>query len=346
MLIAAMSAPCVFCASANADDIIKVRVSYKVVVNPVDGTRPPGVNDADIDAAVEGMNAIMETFGRGYRFVRTGALIDIGGIGGFFRPNPSYYYGNGFADTQDRANIESDAVANKSLYAWNDNAINLFVISGGGISFDIGGNEPGQALIVISSGADAKGKTAIHEIGHYMGLCHTQGCSCGSCAGGGCIIPEDDRISDTLPDLECWDQDLIATFNFGVGYSSLTPGQQTRVDNVFFNVMSYHGEDQAGDNYHTRETELQLDEWVDKASSSHAADCDGITYFVDATNNGIQTGTSELPLRTVAKGLNFANGGGNIVLVRPGNYPENLHITSPVTLRVPRTGKVTIGSHH
>jgi hypothetical protein len=50
------------------------------------------------------------------------------------------------------------------------------------------------------------------------------------------------------------------------------------------------------------------------------------------------------PARTVGGAVNAASAGGtDIVLIRPGNYPETLTVTKPVTLRATRAGGVTIG---
>jgi hypothetical protein len=333
-------------AAVRADSTIAVRLSYKVILNPDNGTRPPGVTDAGIDAAIAEMNTIMPGFGRGYRYARAGPVTNIGSVGGVNRPNPSHYYDVDFsANPAEKDHLLADAQSHPNLYAWDDNAVNIFVAVSPGISFCFtDGSSSDAELLVINAGRHDDGRTHIHEIGHFMGLCHTQGCGCTSCEQG-CDSPESDNVPDTLSDLQCWDQDDIAANNFlGLPYDLLTPAQQTQVDNVFFNVMSYHHVDTPTELHHSRETELQLDRWVDRTRSAHPTTVDGITAFVDASAVGIPVGTSQFPFRTVALGLSLANSGRDLVLIRPGAYPENLTIHDPVTLRAPRTGRARIGA--
>lgn len=329
--------------SAFADDFIKIRLSYKVLLNPADGSRPPGVTDGDIDAAIAEANALLASFGRGYRYVLADPLTDIGGAGGTNRPNPSFYYNMDIGDKPTREDLDADAQSHQAQYAWNPNAINLFLVHGGGACINVCECSAPQNIIVLSTCAAANGKTHIHEMGHYMGLCHTQGCGRNSCSDGD-VTPTDDRIDDTLPDVECWDQNAIAQFSYSQNYNNLTAAHKTMVDNVFFDIMSYHHVDIPPDSYHTRFTELQLDKWVDTASWTRTAVRDGITSFVDTNAGPVQSGTSVFPFDTVAKGLNQAHSGKDIVLIRPGSYPENLTINVPVTLRVPRTGNSRIGA--
>jgi pectin methylesterase-like acyl-CoA thioesterase len=50
------------------------------------------------------------------------------------------------------------------------------------------------------------------------------------------------------------------------------------------------------------------------------------------------------PAGTVGAAVSAASAGGaDIILIRPGSYPETLTITKPVTLRATRAGGVTIG---
>ena len=72
--------------------------------------------------------------------------------------------------------------------------------------------------------------------------------------------------------------------------------------------------------------------------------CDGQTFFVDAAfNGGFVNGRSSNPFNRVAEGLHEADGGGDIVLIRGGDYFENLTISAPVTLRTPRGQTARIG---
>ena len=85
----------------------------------------------------------------------------------------------------------------------------------------------------------------VHELGHYLDLCHTQGCPCSSCdpeeESDLChIVPGDDGLTDTLPDLACWSLGDIACNFYGACYGTLSAHERARVDDTYQNAMSYH----------------------------------------------------------------------------------------------------------
>jgi hypothetical protein len=325
----------------RAQGVITIDLSYKVVLNPADGSRPPGATNMAIDSAVRAMNAMYETYFRGYRFRRVDPIMQIGSQGD--TTGPSRWYNTNFFDDDNGADWKDqmeDEARDDPRYAWNDNATNIYITNGicGGIcSF------PGDHIIIIGGCAANNGPVQLHEIGHYFDLCHTQGCPCGNCnpmRSGECHTePGDDNIDDTLPDLQCWDRNNIANWSFGTSYANLSAGQQTRVDNVFFNIMSYHGSI-------TRLTELQLDRWADTANDDRENVRSGRTIFVATELGGLfPNGSSTRPFITVQSGVDEANpDGGDIVLLRPGAYNETLTISKPVTLRATRQGPVAIGA--
>lgn len=342
VLIAAAS----FAASATADGVIALRLSYKVILDPADGSLPQGFSDAAIDSAIVEMNDFLDSYGRGYRFVRVDPIQRVGNVGGFDRPNPCYYFDiNMLEHHEERANMQADALQFPQPYQWNQNAVNIYINEA-----NTGGTcaRPTEQLIVIGGGSSGVGWLHLHEIGHYFDLCHTQGCPCGCCEAGQSgechTVPGDDNIADTLPDLACWDRDDIAQHNFGVNYASLASFQREEVDNVFLNIMSYHrsGCGQGADV--ARLTELQLDHWADTASFTRLSVRDGRTFFVQAGVGGSQNGRSTSPFDLVAEGRNAANGGGDIVMIRGGNYLENLTFNTPMTLRTPRGNVARIGN--
>ncbi|MGE0480368.1 MAG: hypothetical protein AB7Q17_07845 [Phycisphaerae bacterium] len=331
--------------AAFADGVILLRLSYKVILNPVDGSLPQGFSDAAIDDSIDEMNASLDTYGRGYRFERVEFIHRVGNIGGFDRPNPSHYFDiNMLEEDGQRANMQADALANPTFYAWNQNAVNIYINEA-----NTGGTcaRPSEQLIVIGGSSSGTGWLYLHEIGHYFDLCHTQGCSCGCCdAGqtGEChTAPGNDNIADTLPDLACWERDDIAQNAFGANYANLAPFQREQVDDVFLNIMSYHRSGCGQGASVARLTELQLDHWADTASFARLSVRDGRTFFVQAGAGGSQNGRSTNPFDLIAEGRNAANGGGDIVMIRGGNYPENLRISTPVTLRTPRGSLARIG---
>ena len=150
-------------------------------------------------------------------------------------------------------------------------------------------------------------------------------------------------FADTLPDHECWNQDQIGTFNFGLPYASLIGFQQGRVDDVFFNLMSYHNPDNRN-----RLTPDQLDHMTDTSNGSRANVASGRTVWVDHNNgcllpNGDRTcGIFGGPFTQVADGVNSAFPGA-VVLIRTGNTNERITINKRLLLGATR-GWVTIGS--
>jgi hypothetical protein len=335
---------------ARADHEIAIRVSYKIIRNPADSSRPPGVTDAVIDAGIAEMNTLLSSFKRGYRFERVDPITDIGSTGNQSRPNPSHYYDiDALAVDGTREQMESDALANQTLYAWNASAINIYInhaTGGGKCAF------PTDSLIVVGANSSGNGELQIHEIGHFFNLCHTQGCPCGCCFASGqtgeCnTAPGDDGVSDTLPDLACWSRDEVAQNNFGAPYSSLAASQQNRVDDVFFNIMSYHAAGCGHANQTTsvtRMTEQQLDRWTNTAYFSRSAVCSGQTYFVQAgANPQAASGRSDHPFPAVGGGIGASNASGDIVMIRGGTYPETLRLSTPITLRSPRGHTARIG---
>lgn len=311
---------------AHAGDI-NWRVSVKFILN-AGGNRPASgsINtDQEVFDQINLANEILRATGRGYELQLT-EIVDIAGESQWF---------NSTIDSTTRAALEAAAEADPAGYAWRTNAINFYVLGSSGsgtCSFPGGGND---AIIV---GQGLRDTTFIHEIGHYMDLCHTQGCPCGSCDPndvGQChTTPGNDSISDTVPDLSCWDRDDISNWSFGSNYAGLTVGQQAQVDTVWFNVMSYH-------NTRDRYSSNQLDVSTDTSNDVRFAVATGETWFVDINAGGGENGSSTNPYDTVLEGAN-ATSGGDIVLMRAGVYPEVLTISDPMCLRASR-GSAVIG---
>ncbi|MCP4312153.1 MAG: hypothetical protein GY790_12880 [Bacteroidetes bacterium] len=356
------------------DDVIMINVSYKVVLDPATGTRPPGATNMNINNAVTRMNTLMQSYSRGYQF-RLIEIVDVGGLGvttgpgrwfntNFFDSEMVLYNGNWIGQGAAwKLEMEADAEANPATYVWRDNAINIYITNnfGGGTSsfpesFRIF-TPPGTAaiqlddreIVIIDNGSAQNGPLHLHEIGHYFDLYHTQGDICGECAdaeeffppaGTAAIqlddnvrdticrtIPGDDGIEDTLPDLECWTQDQIANFTYIQAYATLSPEERNNVDDVFFNIMSYHAAS-------GRLTELQLDKWANTANISRLNVVDGRTFTVQPEDSGFS-----LPL-IIDSALP-----GDIVLFKPGIYDVTtpMTISKPMTLRATREGGVIIG---
>jgi hypothetical protein len=323
--------------------VITIRLSYKVVLNPADGTRPLGVTDGDINDAVTRMNNLMSGYLRGYRF----QVVEILDIGGVSNPpaGPSQWYNTNFFDENNGANwkdqIEAAALADPA-YQWRNNAINLYITNGicGGIcSFPNDNDE----IVIIGGCSDSNEPLQLHEIGHYFSLCHTQGCPCENCTSNqnqACNNgPVDDGIADTLPDRQCWTQDNIAQNNFGRLYAQLTPAEQQQVDDVFLNIMSYHANA-------ARLTEQQLDRWSQSANVDRIGVRSGRMIFAQPGAPANGNGSPANPFNSVSAAVASANSdpAPDIIILRPSSFNQTLLTGAAVTFRATRNGSALIGS--
>ena len=134
-------------------------------------------------------------------------------------------------------------------------------------------------------------------------------------------------------------------------WSQLPASEQQWVDDKFFNLMSYNDPPHRN-TLVTRMTEGQADRLTDAANSSRHHTMSGYTRFVaitgwdeflGITNSGT---TSTFPIRHVAAAAARAGttpGDDEILLLRPGNYDEQITISTPCTLRATRKGPAVIG---
>lgn len=306
---------------------------------------------------------MLERYYRGYRL----RLVDYSYIGGSGHPHdPSTWYPYQF-DTN-CAPIEeefrTDAYTNyPSLYAWNPSALNVFlsVFPCGGMSAFCGHCSGGRLSDCIINGTHANasggftaeenfGARILHETGHYFSLTHTfGGTKCNTDTNGLCTAPAvqgDDEFTDTLRDVqnvggcECWTVENLSWTNFNKGYGALSAPEKEQVDNVWYNLMSYHEA-----NGYARLTEQQLDHWTDTANVSRRHVLSGVTIYVAGGSDVFSGLASSIPKRHVQAALNSADpGGGDVVLLRPGHYDERLTLSRPGTLRATRAGWATIGT--
>ena len=333
-----------------AQGIINIDLSYKIVLNPANGNRPFGVTDGDIDDGVEEMNDLLQSYYRGYRVRRVDPIIEIGGLND--DTGPSRWFNTDFFDNEtgqaDKEEMEEVAV-NGEEYAWNENAINIYItngISGGVCSFP----DEFENIIVVGAGSHDTGWLLLHEIGHYFSLCHTQGCTCGCCVDSAGIcntIPGDDGIGDTLPDLACFNQDGLSNNSFGTNYINLSATNRTRVDNVFFNIMSYHSS-ACGQGANVMQlTEQQLDRWTDISNTTRSNAVNSRkSLFVDTNSQTVSSnGSSARPFMNLMSAVDSANQ-NDILLIKSGNYntPDSYTINQALSIRTPRGSIVHIGT--
>lgn len=298
----------------------EVRLSFKVILDETTGARPPYATETYIDSAVLFMNNIMSKYDRGIYFSRE-ATIQIGGIN---HPISNKYSDiNPFDESDPEEQLEADAEADPGAYFWRQTRINIYFNNGGS-----GGvcSIPEVDEIILIGGVNGDGSLLMHEIGHFFNLCHTQGCPCGGCDDDDdpptCMtVPGDDDIDDTLPDLACWTQDDIAQFSYSQNYNQLSSTRKNRVDDVFFNLMSYHTI-----TGNPRLTPDQLDRWANAiwARDNRQDVVRGEPIFVNLNNNcnlaPFCYGLPNLEFDTFNKGYNRVNSSEDVIILRKGTY--------------------------
>jgi hypothetical protein len=336
---------------ADEDGIIKIRLSYKIILSPKNLNRPnlhnqlwETVKDEMIQEAVDEMNALIAATWRGYRF-ELDEILEIGVLGGFY-PDPGHWFGIDFVEADKQCKLmnqmEAAIKANPARYAWREDAVNIYINQAtSGAKWKV------RDLIVVGANSVSLGWLHLHEIGHYFDLRHTQGglgVSMRGQDGKGHTTPGDDYVEDTIEDLPGWNRDEIAQHNFSAKYEKLDSAQKKLVDDVAENIMSYHfiKPEQAA---LQRLTEGQLDRWTETTLHIYRRKVlDGRTWFVDRQTpcNG---GSSSYPYGSVTLAVAAADSnGGDIILLRPGSYPEAVMIDKPVTLRATRQGPASIGA--
>lgn len=345
-----------------AAQLIWIDCSFKAVLNPTNGLPYYPFTEADIDATLDQANQYLAGYQRGYRMRRVGLIYYIGGPAQEGTNGPSkWYYMDppaaypGFEDAQHAMDFE--ATNNPTIYHWNFQAINYYILG----STESPTNANGQAIgLAWGAGCDPPEQiitfrtvhmpmVILHETGHWFDLMHPHG-RCASGPGVPCGDPSvcstningywlgDDGFPDTLPtqagDLCFTNQELIALANFAIPYTNCSPVQSNLVDDVYLNLMSY-GTGQVGD----RLTPQQLDGWTDIANGPRAFAMSGLTRYVSPGGHDFNSGlTNTEPKRTVLNAVNSSSpSGSDIVLLRPGQYNEQFTITRPVTLRAAPT---------
>ena len=96
---------------------LRWRVSVKFILNS-SGNRPStGIinTDEEVETQINNANEFLRSYGRGYQFQLT-EIVDLSGV--------SQWYGS---DREDKDALEIAAEANKTLYAYRDNAINIYI---------------------------------------------------------------------------------------------------------------------------------------------------------------------------------------------------------------------------
>jgi hypothetical protein len=221
---------------------VRARISFKVVLD-ANGNPPPegGFSPAThIEERVLRANELLALNGADWRLDLV-EIVEVAGISQFYAPFDSC--------PVVRHQIETAAEADPATYHWRTDAINVYVIQhaeGCAVCARVMGGDNIVISNVQAPPSNQLDYTLIHEVGHYLDLCHTQGCFCALCGSTGCPTQpadDDDEVDDTLSDSPCWNRENIAAYSFGVNYSQLSPENQRAVDATYGNLMSYHLDD-------------------------------------------------------------------------------------------------------
>jgi hypothetical protein len=288
------------------------RVSVKVFTDS-NGNRPTGRTDAEIQDDYVYYNRLLANYARGAQFSLTEIVQLPSSLSGWF--NVAARNGS------NRDQLLANATSNSTLYAYRTDRINVYINnSSSGVCCGAGNG-------LIFTGNEDDHITPVHEIGHMLGLAHTQGSGCNSCCPdplGCCDTPGDDGIADTILDLPCWTRDQVAQNNFGNTYNNLTAGQRDQVDDVWLNIMSYHYGN--FNNGLERLTPGQMDQVA--VTSNGTRDNVTANYFrfvdpssiLDGFGGGLNTGTA---FRTV-EGAIAGSAADDVLLIRAGTYNRAL----------------------
>lgn len=334
--------------AASADDEITIQISWKIILDS-GGNPPTGqwTQTATWDEAIVLGNDGHERFGRGFRYTHQfGGYV--AGAGQFFDLDE----GEGCA-------LETAARGNPAQFHWRNDAMNVYVVnrSGGtaasplchGFAHSPDGDCNGTYnpnMVVMCSNALA-GVGMCHEFGHFFGLRHTWAndlvadtpidANPNQCHADVPGTTHNERC-DLGSDRECCCQtqiDLTLQVASADGWSTATTAM------MIDNLMSYHCRI---NNYYTL-SEGQLDRYTDFARRYGSALCTGVTFFVNNTIVSFPpyTGYSDDPYRGIIEAVAASDIlGGDIIMIRSGNYPGTYSISRPVTLRACR-GIVRIG---
>src|SRR5262245_54202214 len=115
--------------AANAAADITIRLSVKAVLDPATGLRQPAVTEATFASVVDSINAMLDSYGRGYRYWWDGVLHNVGGLGQFNSGPSKYYAVNFHVDPELKYQMEADASANPAAFQWSTTAINIYVVN-------------------------------------------------------------------------------------------------------------------------------------------------------------------------------------------------------------------------
>ena len=305
--------------SHSAFAYVPVRVSIKWIVDS-SGERPAFGNlntDDEIENELEWADTILQDNFSEFR-IDDIELVDLTGV--------SQWY-NSDSNGTNRDDLRSAAQSDPSTYLWRTNAINIYITAGTGSA--VSKFPPDNDIILMNQNCGNTPSCIMHELGHSLNLYHTHESCC----------TNQDECADTITDNKHWSKDEIAQVNFGDTYANLTSYQQSQVDMVFNNVMSYHTSEPQ-----VLFSKCQLGRVSTQADSDRNWLLQRIPVYVDRFyTGGTENGRFPTPYKTVQTAV--SNGlSGTALVLNAATYEEPFFPFVEHTYLVPRLGSVTIGN--
>jgi len=222
----------------RAQATVSLNISVKVILNssnewPVVTNQVTYhlTNESDIRQRVAEFNDLFDRMAWGFRF----NLTDITTLSGV-----SEWFDTDTSPDGDFSGFKLAVDRNHSKFHYREDAINIYINGhqqGRGITSTSTALLLLQDLILLNQ--KDEWQTMLHEFGHAMGLDHTHG-QCNDEDDCGYRWRNDDRCDDTIYDYPHKSRQEIALYNFNVSTNNLTDDQRRQVDDVYYNLMSYH----------------------------------------------------------------------------------------------------------
>jgi hypothetical protein len=293
------------CLTAAFGAGVPVRLSFKFILNSA-GNRPAtgAINtDAAVNAQVQRADQIWSSLISELR-VDNLEIVNISGASQWYTAT------NGNRDA-----LRSAAMSDPTTYHWRSDAVNVYITAGDDSA--VSDFPPNNNIILVCQGISDT--TIAHEVGHILSLRHTHD-------------PDGDYCSDTIMDNKDWTQDDIASNNFGAPYASLSDTQKAQVDQVWWNVMSYHNTDAR---YVLTSCQMARQSRQSYANESWILSKSPV--YVDATYGGSQNGSFDQPYQTIQQAVNARVLNGRVMVLESGGHPRpNSPLNIPVDIATRR----------